>query len=186
MPEIWFTSDTHYQHANVIKYSKRPFAHVDEMDETMIANWNAVVRPGDLVYHLGDFAFCKPPQACSIARRLHGRKYLIFGNHDRRLRTEPEFLKHWIWARDLAEIKVADQKVFLCHYAMLTWPSSHHGAWQLHGHSHGSLKPDPRARRVDVGVDCWGYTPVAFNVLYKVMATKHFSPIDHHGDNDDT
>lgn len=69
---VFFTSDTHYHHARVIHYSKRPFESVDEMGEALIANWNAVVRPGDLVYHLGDFAFCDAARAVVIAKRLNG------------------------------------------------------------------------------------------------------------------
>lgn len=179
---VFFTSDTHFGHANVIKYSNRPFKDVNEMNEMMIANWNAVVRPGDLVYHLGDFAFTTPDKAAQIAKRLAGQKYLVYGNHDKRLRKEREFESRWIWCKDIADVKVGDQRIVLCHYAMLTWNQSHRGAWQLHGHSHGSLKPDPHSLRVDVGVDCFDYQPVAFEVLAKVMAKKDFQPIDHHGE----
>jgi calcineurin-like phosphoesterase family protein len=155
------------------------------MNEGMITNWNAMVRPGDLVYHLGDFAFTTPEVATKIARRLNGQKYLVFGNHDKRLRKEPDFLKHWIWAKDFAEIKVGDQKIVLCHYAMLTWNQSHRGSWNLHGHSHGSLPDDPNANRVDVGVDCWDYQPVHFDTIKSLMDKKTFKPLDHHGKRDE-
>jgi calcineurin-like phosphoesterase family protein len=62
---------------------------------------------------------------------------------------------------------------------------SHRGAWQLHGHSHGSLTPDAWSRRADVGVDCWSYMPVSFEELQKHMATKRFRPVDHHGRSED-
>lgn len=180
---VFFTSDTHYSHANVIRYSKRPFADVDEMNEAMIANWNAVVRPGDLVYHLGDFAFCDAERSVKIAKRLHGQRYLVFGNHDKKLRKDHLFLEQWIWSKELAEIKVGDQKIVLCHYALLTWNGSHRGSWSLHGHSHGSLREDSHALRTDigVGVDCWSYTPVSFEALQKHMARKEYQSIDHHG-----
>lgn len=168
----WFTSDTHYGHSGIIGYAERPFASVDEMNEQMIMRWNAVVRPGDLVYHLGDFAFCRPDDAVNIARRLNGRKYLIFGNHDRRLREYVPFVACWIWAKDLTQIKIDDQKITLCHYAMRTWASSHHGAWQLYGHSHGALPDDPKLRSTDVGVDCWNYGPVAFETLRTILLAR--------------
>ena len=69
----WFTSDTHFGHANIMKYCNRPFASVTEMDETLIANWNAVVRNGDTVFHLGDFAFCRETNAVErLLKRLNG------------------------------------------------------------------------------------------------------------------
>ncbi len=176
----WFTSDTHYGHTNIIKYAKRPFNSVEEMDEDMINRWNSVVKAGDSVYHLGDFALCKPERALWIAHRLRGQKFLIFGNHDTDLRQDVRFLGAWVWAKDLTEIKVSKQRITLCHYAMRTWASSHHETWQLYGHSHGSLTDDVRLRSVDVGVDCWNYTPVAFETLQEVMSRRKWTVIDHH------
>jgi len=82
MNEVWFTSDTHFGHKNILEYEKeaRPFNTVEEMNEQLISNWNNTVRPKDIVYHLGDFAFGK--HNLHIAGRLHGRKRLILGNHD--------------------------------------------------------------------------------------------------------
>lgn len=177
---VYFTADTHFGHRRVIDYSQRPFQDVEEMDETLISNWNAVVRRGDSVYHLGDFALCDVERATTIVARLAGQKFLVFGNHDKALRKHKPFLEHWVWQRELTDITVEDQKIVLCHYAMLTWKSSHHGTWQLHGHSHGSLREDPRARRLDVGVDCWEQRPVSFEVLKQKMAEKNFVPVDHH------
>jgi calcineurin-like phosphoesterase family protein len=177
---VWFTSDTHYGHAHVIDYAKRPFVSVEEMDEALVSSWNAVVKPGDSVYHLGDFALTRPERAAEIVRRLKGQKFLIFGNHDTRLRDHGDFVAAWVWARDLTQIRVGTQKIMLCHYAMRTWASAHHGAWQLYGHSHGSLAESPTMRSTDVGVDCWGYAPVAFETLQERMAARNWEPVDHH------
>lgn len=177
----WFTADTHWGHTKIVELCNRPYTSVEQMDEALIENWNAVVAPGDAVYHLGDFAFHKPAKAAEIASRLNGQKYLVWGNHDgKRYRKEAEFLKHWIWAKDLAEIEVADRKIVLCHFPMLTWNKSHHGSWHLHGHCHGSLLRDPGAFRVDVGVDCWKQHPVSLEDVAAEMATRAFVPIDHH------
>lgn len=182
-----FTSDTHYGHTNILKYTHRgvvkggPFATITDMNEQFIKNWNAVVRPDDQVYHMGDFAFLPSEYAIQIARRLNGKKFLVFGNHDRKLRKDPAFLKFFIWARDFAEIKINDQDITLCHYAMRVWNKSHHGAWQLFGHSHGTIPDDPGSLSLDVGVDCWDYTPVSLDQITKRMKAKTFVPIDRHG-----
>src|SRR4051812_42588376 len=112
MENHWFTSDTHYHHKNIIKYSNRPFANVQEMNEAIINNFNSVVKPGDLVYHLGDFGFCTIDQADQILSRLNGRKYFIWGNHDKILEKNPAIVKkHFIWAKNISEIKIGDTKV---------------------------------------------------------------------------
>ena len=82
MNEVWFTSDTHFGHKNILEYEKeaRPFETVEEMNEALISNWNDTVRPKDIVYHLGDFAFGR--SNVELAGRLNGRKRLIMGNHD--------------------------------------------------------------------------------------------------------
>ncbi len=181
MNNVWFTGDTHYGHAKVIEYSNRPYKDVKEMDEMLVYNYNSVVRPNDVVYHLGDFAFCDEKRAISIVKQLMGNKHLIFGNHDKRLRRSGAFCEQWNWTKDLADITINDQRIVLMHYAMLTWNKAHYGAWMLHGHSHGSLKEDSNALRTDVGVDCWDWTPVHFDQIAAKMKTKTFEPVDHHG-----
>lgn len=79
---IWVTSDTHFNHANIIKYCNRPFSSVEEMNETIIANWNKVVSQGDTVYHLGDFALGDKSLIPDFIRRLNGHISFIMGNHD--------------------------------------------------------------------------------------------------------
>lgn len=77
---IFFTSDTHFSHANIIGYCNRPFSSVEEMDETIVDRWNAIVRPQDHIYHLGDVAMKR--QHLGIVKRLNGHKRLALGNHD--------------------------------------------------------------------------------------------------------
>ena len=184
---IFLTADTHYSHHKVIEYCNRPFSSVEEMNEALIANWNRVVKPIDTIYHLGDFALCKPAQAIEIAKRLNGHKHLIFGNHDKSLRKSKEFLDLWESTQDLKEIKVSDEtaltgarKIVMCHYPLLTWNGSSYLNFSTHGHCHGNLFDDPHALRCDVGVDCWNYTPVSFEQIRDKLNTKTFKPIDHH------
>lgn len=82
---IFVTADTHFNHTNIIKYCNRPFKDVNEMNETIIKNWNEVVGVNDIVYHLGDFGFGTKEELQKIFDRLNGKKYLIIGNHDFRV-----------------------------------------------------------------------------------------------------
>lgn len=85
---IWVTSDTHFNHANILKFEDksgkpvRPFTSVEEMNQTMIDNWNSLVKPGDKVYHLGDVFFGSKEEFKSLWPKLNGRKRLVVGNHD--------------------------------------------------------------------------------------------------------
>lgn len=185
MENLWFTSDHHFGHANIIRFSNRPFADADEMNEMLIAKWNDVVVENDTVYHLGDLFWMPASEAKGIRERLHGRICLLRGNHDK---TADSMKSAFEWIKDYYELKVDDedapdgkQRVVLCHYAFRVWNKSHHGSWHLYGHSHGSLPDDPNSLSFDVGVDCHDYAPVSYVRVKEIMATKHFVPIDHHG-----
>lgn len=190
MSNIWFISDTHFGHANVIKYCDRPFSSADEMDEAIVTNWNSVVRKGDLVYHLGDVCFLKPDRARSLLDRLSGQIFLVKGNHDRE-QVLKACASRFVWVRDYHELTVSasrgpfltigDQKIVLCHFPFMTWNKSHRGSWHLHGHCHGNLPDDPGALRIDVGVDCHGFMPVSLDRVRELMSLKTFEPVDHHG-----
>lgn len=182
---IFFTSDLHLGHGNVIRYTNRPFNNAAEMDEALVRYWNETVAPHDEVYVVGDFALCPVPRAAALARRMNGRKFLVRGNHDKNLFGE--LLEQFGWVRDMHTVRVPDadtprgaQEIVLCHYAMRVWNKSHHGAWHLYGHSHGSLPDDPHARSLDVGVDCWHYRPVSYQQIKERMALKTPRSVDHH------
>lgn len=178
MSSIFFTSDTHFGHANIIKYCNRPFADVTEMDEQMTARWNAKVKPGDVVYHIGDFSLAKDASLIqNYAKALNGQIHLILGNHDQK---RVQFLKGFADVKPYKEVKIGDQKIIMCHYAFKTWNGSHRGSWDLHGHSHGSLPKDMNAKQIDVGVDCWNFTPISFEEVAEEMKKHVFVPIDHH------
>lgn len=173
-PMIWFTSDCHFGHKNILTLGHgRPFAHVDEMNEAMIDRHNEVVQPGDLVYNLGDFALkISQTEAINIRRRLNGNIYFISGNHDSIAKAMPG---SWVWIRQLDRITPAGfntPPIAICHYAMRTWHGSHKGAWQLYGHSHGNLPEIPELLAFDVGVDCWNYTPVSIEQVAVKMKSK--------------
>lgn len=184
---IYFTSDLHLDHANIIKYCNRPFDSVEQMNELLIKNWNSVVNPEDEVYVLGDLVLSRPDRAISLVRRLNGQKFLIEGNHDKKLLKVPEFRQFFVWVRSLSELKVHDidayrdtQSIVLCHYAMRVWNKSHAGAWHLYGHSHGTLPDDPNSLSFDVGVDANHFKPLSYQEVKAHMKKKTWKPIDHH------
>jgi len=208
---VWFTSDTHFYHGNIIKFCDRPFRYADEMTEQLVANWNAVVKPNDDIYHLGDFAFASKGRVVELLSRLNGTKRFIAGNHDRSLIKRdgdrnivirPEVVPHVIWIKDFHELTIQDKNVkhgkmmiALMHYAMRVWNKSHWGAWHLYGHSHDSLPEEPMALSIDVGVDSVArryatdgkvnpedYRPICYDEIKVIMENKQFTPIDHHKD----
>ena len=175
----WFTSDHHFGHKNIILYQNRPFKDVVEMDEVMIRRWNECVRPGDQVYHLGDFAFARETEGVeAYVKRLAGQIHLILGNHDHHQTRKAQGFAEMTRYK---ELQVGDQTIVLSHYAMQTWNKMHRGSWQLHGHSHGNLKKNFDLRRIDVGVDPWGFRPISFEEVGDAMKAYRFVPVDHHG-----
>lgn len=172
---VWFTSDTHYGHHNVIGYSKRPFASVEEMEDGLISRFNARVQPRDTVYHLGDFAW-REDIATRVLSRMHGRIHLIAGNHDH---TRVRRLPGWASVQHYLEVKLDGHHLILCHYAMRVWNRAHHGAMMLYGHSHGNLQGNSQSH--DVGVDVWGYEPVALvEIMARMSDLEPWQPVDHH------
>lgn len=180
MPRIWFTADTHFGHANIIKYTNRPFQSVKEMNIVMVENWNAFVHPDDEVYHLGDVALCDAGHLAKLLDKLNGKIYLIKGNHEK---TAMACQDRFEWVKDYHELIVEDpttpkgrRLIILMHYAMRVWNASHHGSWQLYGHSHGTLPDDPNLLSIDVGVDCHNFRPVSYAEVAEIMARKTWVP----------
>jgi calcineurin-like phosphoesterase family protein len=153
---VYFTSDHHFGHSGARSLYRRPFASVPEMDRQMIDRWNLAVKPEDEIWHLGDFAVRQSAEhVASLLRELHGRKHLVVGNNDDAAVTGCDA---WESVQTYAELTVEGMSLVLCHYPFRTWRNMGKGAINLHGHSHGRLKPQPR--QFDVGVDVWSFQPV--------------------------
>ncbi len=177
-----FAADTHFGHANILRYqaATRPFKDLNHMHEVIIANWNRVVKPADTVYHLGDFGF--GPAVRLARKRLNGKIRLILGNHDKFGLEDAGIFES---IDTLKLVDVDGQRIVLCHYAMRTWQFQSKGSFQLFGHSHGNLPDDPYLLSCDVGVDCWSMTPVSMSQLRERMSHKTWQPVDHHGRDDE-
>ena len=156
----YFTADTHFGHGGALGLYRRPFASVAAMDAAMVAGWQDIVGADDEVWHLGDFAVGRRVDAAGLLAALPGRKHLVTGNNDPASTTA---LPGWASVQAYAETEVGGIRLVLCHYAFRTWRDMGRGAWNLHGHSHGRLKPLPH--QVDVGVDGWGFRPVTLDRL---------------------
>jgi calcineurin-like phosphoesterase family protein len=179
----YFIADTHLGHTNIIKYSNRPFASVDEMDNTIIDNVNKVVKANDILYHLGDVVFGNIGRVIGYIKRINCKNIrLILGNHDKVIRKDIQyFLREFEWIHDFKEIKsLSGQSITLCHYALKVWNRSHYGSWHLYGHSHHSLPDDPNSLSFDVGVDGWNFKPLHFDEVKQIISKKKFVPVDHH------
>ena len=175
LDRTWVVSDTHFGHTNVIKYDTRPFKDVQHMNEVLVANWNSVVRPGDVVWHLGDVAR-NLEEAARIVPRLNGNIMLVRGNHDdpvwkARIRL-PLFAEY----HEAKYVRLDGERFYFSHYACRVWRNSHHGSFMVHGHSHGAL---PRwGRSLDAGVNCNGYKPLSLQQVIETLRDE--SPVDHH------
>jgi calcineurin-like phosphoesterase family protein len=181
---VWFTSDTHFGHRGILTLGHgRPFDSVEEMDEAMIERWNAMVKPSDRIYHLGDFSFHGRQKTREVVGRLNGRKFFVRGNHD-------SVMDGMDWAFEAVyeykEIKYGfpnaseQRRIVLFHFPIQSWHQVGRGSWHLHGHCHGNL-PQTEMARQDVGVDTHDFYPWHVDEIAEAMKDRIGLPGDHHG-----
>lgn len=183
--KIWFTSDTHFGHKNIIKFSNRPFDDEDHMNEELIRAWNEVVGEDDTVFHMGDFSLTSPNKTKEILDRLNGNIFLILGNHEKSVMRKEDVRARFTEIKDKLEITLNGQFIVMCHYGMRVWNKSHHGSWMLYGHSHDSMEHEVWGRSMDVGVDSayrilGEYRPFSFEEIKAIMDKREDNPVDHH------
>ena len=173
----WFTSDLHLFHNKIIEYDKRPFTSLEEMHETIITRWNAVVKSKDTVYVLGDIGFGNPKRLVPILKRLNGMIILVRGNHCRQngfkmrkmiVDGMPMFHDYC----DIKYIKMANQDVCLSHYPynddrFKELGPTDCGHWLIHGHTHRPAVPG--SRMICVSCNVWDYTPVPETKILEII-----------------
>ena len=178
----WFTADWHIGHSNIVRHSNRPFADVDAMNAAIFESLGKL-RPGDSLYFLGDIALRRDQALQALDEVPKGvQVHVVFGNHDRPHHNAIAKHSRVAWSGSMKSVKIEDQHIILCHYAMRTWDRMKYGAWQLFGHSHNNL--EPWAQQFDVGVDSAAkllgeYRPFSFDELQRLVRPIS-SVVDHH------
>jgi len=169
----FFTADQHFNHKNIIQYCQRSFKNVDEMNETLINNWNAKIKRNDFVYVLGDMIWQEPVK--EILDKLNGRIIYIYSmeySHEAVLKYSYRFEQ--IIPLLTIKIQKFDIYITMCHYCMRAFPKSHYNQWHLFGHSHGRL--ESIGKTLDVGVDSHNFYPWSLEEVIEYMATRPDNP----------
>ena len=177
--KTWFISDLHFSHASSLYFhperreaagitleelQSNKFKAIEKFDEWLIDKWNSTINKRDFVYILGDFCLGNKERTKFILNRLHGRKFLIKGNHDKSCQGLENYFE---WVGEIKEVKFTHNQypfidpdetfaVELCHFPMIAWNRRPHGTCHLHGHTHGALdsyNEDSQELRLDVGFD---------------------------------
>lgn len=190
MPEVWFTADTHFGHANIIKYCQRPFLSdsekqlcesdprgrwkvsrdtVQRHDQALLDAINRCVQTEDELWILGDFCLGKVAESRSYLDRINCKNVnFVWGNHDHRRIGD-------LFQRTMQQgaIKVEGQSIWLNHYPMRSWDGRFHGSWHLYGHVHNRMTGEDNQNLAmltkDVGVDACDYRPISFRELKRYM-----------------
>lgn len=186
--KIFFVSDTHFGHTNIIKYCNRPFNNTDEMDKALINNWNAKVPKDGIVYHLGDFAWGSINYWEKIREQLNGEIILIYGNHDEKYLNNKLMYKLFKEVTPQKKIWINKIPIYINHYPFLCFGGSYKGlgaTWQLFGHVHSNPRSEEGLdhkrlvncfpTQYDVGVDNNNFTPISFDELYSYINNRQMS-----------
>ena len=184
--KLFFTSDLHFNHYNIIGFAKRPFKNEEEMNESLIKRFNNKVPEDGVTYILGDLyvSMQNPELLSSWIRRLNGKKHLILGNHDY---FERDFYLDYCGFESVSqylEIAVGKRIIVMSHYPMMSWNHINHNAWMLYGHVHGTftrveelirskiypINPWVGSKTMDIGIDNnVNLEPFSYNEIQKIM-----------------
>ena len=164
---IYYISDLHFGHSNIIKLCNRPFQSLEEMNDVLINNWNSKVTNGDKVYIIGDLFFRNQNNPEEILSKLKGKKYLIVGNHDKSWLKKIDTSKYFESVDNMLIFSNGKNKVTLCHYPMMSFE----GDYLIHGHIHNNKNADywtllkSMDNALNASAEINNYTPVTFEEL---------------------
>ena len=173
---ISYISDTHLGDLRVFNKCARPFASLEEMEKTIVDNWNKKVRKEDTVYVLGDLAEDGYKKAIDVYAGLNGHKHLLVGNHDMKMLDEIKESNVFESIDFMTLIEDGGRKICLCHYPVMDWMEFSRGGYHVYGHIHNkTLKNDPAYPQIkeyfkdklayNCGVDVTGFQPVTLDEM---------------------
>lgn len=170
--KIWFSSDHHFGHQNIIKYCKRPFKDVIEMDEKLISNWNECVSKDDEVYYLGDFCFYKDIDVVKkLLKSLNGKKHLILGNHEDTFKVNSWVSAGFYSVHTSLSLSHLGHQLYLAHTPESKKQLGLSDVIFVHGHAHNNTpaiyEDELREIIVNVCVENWFYRPIEINELFE-------------------
>lgn len=171
---IYFTSDLHFNHLNILKYEPitRPFANIEEMNETLITNWNSVVKDTDTVYVLGDFVMGAVNEVEKILDRLNGKIILVRGNHDTKTKLDI-YRARGIEIRDIAYLSYKGRFFILCHFPIASEEfiqmvvRDNSEVVNLYGHVHSNAPIGYYNGTFHIGVDTNNLTPISIEQVWQ-------------------
>jgi calcineurin-like phosphoesterase family protein len=189
---VYFTSDFHLFHNNVLKFDNRPFDDVHQMHQVIEQRWNETVNPDDIVIYLGDLSFARREDKQYVEdmlKRLNGHIHFIMGNHDKieeikklpKLESVQDYLEVRITHNVDSDIhigaKIKVETLFCCmHYPIYSWNKKHHGSYMIHGHCHGNLHHGEEAsfydgrRVIDAGCMLHDYRPISYSEVIEKLS----------------
>ena len=139
MGELFLTSDTHFAHSAEFLWAPRGFSSADEMNEAIIERWNSIVKPNDIVFHLGDITLTDTAKGLECFKRLNGQISVVWGNHDSPARQELIEKMPVITLGYAHQLKVGKWTFYLSHYPTKVGnydDTKYHKMWCLCGHTH--------------------------------------------------
>lgn len=166
----------HLGHDRIIRYCNRPFVSAEEMEEVMVERFNSCLRPGDILYHLGDVAWSSYNLSRFFSRLNTRQCHLILGNHDKK--NLSEYRKWFQWVGEYKKVTVQGVQLALFHYPIRSWNGKGHGSLHLYGHCHGTLS-DSGEQSMDVGVDTNNFYPYALEeIVARLQNRPYFNTLN--------
>jgi calcineurin-like phosphoesterase family protein len=194
--KVFWASDFHYGHANIVRgvsqwgdkeKSTRDFKTIQEMNDTLVNCINKTVRPQDVLFFGGDWAFGNVKNVAEFRRRIHCRNiHFVFGNHDDEIEEDETLQELFSSVQHYKEIAVDGDMICLFHYKQAIWNKSHRDAYHLYGHSHAGAEHMVIGKSMDIGVDnafrlLGEYRPFTHEEVMYFLKGRKSHVVDHHG-----